>query len=178
MSNKESYSSDEWSLIRSTVTFVTAGVTAADPGGIVSALQEATAGANAFTQFAEQHASSEFFHALADDKSFPAMPDPQSLLGQGDASQRLANFQTAVLARSKDALGVVVRKGTPDDAAGYKQLLLSVAERVANASKEGGFLGFGGVRVSEKERSFLTALAAALDEPDRPEPATSAILPA
>jgi len=37
-----------------------------------------------------------------------------------------------------------------------------VAEKVASASKEGGFLGFGGVRVSNAEQSFLNEVKAAL----------------
>jgi hypothetical protein len=164
MSNKESYTSDEWSLLRSTPTFISAGVAAADPGGIIGALKEATAGARAFAEYGTKHADSEFFAALAGDRSFPAMPDPQSLMGQGDAATQATNFQHAVLQRAKDALGVVAHKGTQRDVAVYRDLLEAVAESVANASAEGGFLGFGGVRVSAKEESFLSALATALDE--------------
>jgi len=36
-----------------------------------------------------------------------------------------------------------------------------VAERAAGASKEGGFLGFGGVRVSDKEQAFIAEVRAA-----------------
>jgi hypothetical protein len=34
---------------------------------------------------------------------------------------------------------------------------------VAEASKEGGFLGFGGVQVSEAERTTLAEISAALN---------------
>jgi hypothetical protein len=37
-----------------------------------------------------------------------------------------------------------------------------VAGKSANASTEGGFLGFGGVRVSNAEQSFLNEVKAAL----------------
>ena len=40
-------------------------------------------------------------------------------------------------------------------------MLVSVAEQAANASKEGGFLGFGGVRVSDKEQAFITEVKTA-----------------
>jgi hypothetical protein len=36
-----------------------------------------------------------------------------------------------------------------------------VAEQAANASKEGGFLGFGGVRVSDKEQAFISEVSKA-----------------
>jgi hypothetical protein len=39
-------------------------------------------------------------------------------------------------------------------------MIMSVAETTANASKEGGFLGFGGVRVSSAEQSFLNEVKA------------------
>ena len=38
----------------------------------------------------------------------------------------------------------------PDDAAGFKAWLARISERVANASSEGDFLGFGGVQVLEQ----------------------------
>ncbi len=170
MSTKESYTSDEWSLLRSTPTFVAAGVAAADPGGIIGALKEATAGVAAFADFAARHAEVQLFAALAQDTSFPAMPDPRTLLGEGDSAAQSANFQTAVIARARDALAVVAAKGSAAEADGYRQLLLAVAETVANAATEGGFLGFGGVRVSDKEKNFLAALAAALNPAGAAEP--------
>jgi hypothetical protein len=48
------------------------------------------------------------------------------------------------------------------DADGYKRWLLEVSTRVANASKEGGFLGFGGTLVSEQEEAALRDTASAL----------------
>ena len=41
-------------------------------------------------------------------------------------------------------------------------ILKVIGEKVAQASTEGGFLGFGGERVSEGERQFLSKLDAAL----------------
>ena len=41
-------------------------------------------------------------------------------------------------------------------------MIMSVAGKSANASTEGGFLGFGGVRVSNVEQSFLNEVKAAL----------------
>lgn len=178
MSNKDSYTSDEWSLLRSTPTFVSGAVAAADAGGILSAIKEALAGAGAYAEFAAKHPESEFFRALAEDKSFPAMPDPQSLLGHGDAAQQATNLQNAVIARAKDAVAVVAQKGIPEEVTEYTAMLNAVAETVANAAKEGGFLGFGGVRVSDKEQSFLAALAAALAPASPPAAITSATTPA
>ena len=39
---------------------------------------------------------------------------------------------------------------------------LAVAEKVANAAKEGGFLGFGGERVSAGEKALIDNIKSAL----------------
>ena len=55
-------------------------------------------------------------------------------------------------------LGVLDTKSTPDEARAFKEWLVSMAFAVANASKEGGLLGMGGVEVSDKEEAALDAL--------------------
>ena len=47
----------------------------------------------------------------------------------------------------------------------YKRFVYSLAESVAHAHKEGGFLGIGGKPVSEREQTALDAIAAIFDEP-------------
>lgn len=162
MSDKTTYTSDEWSTLRSTPTFVSAGVAAADPGGIFHAIKEATAGAQAFAEFANSHNSVPLIKAMSDDKSIPAMPSPQDMMGQGDSAAQMANFEAAVIKHAQDAVAIVTAKGTPDEANAYKQMLAFVADKVANAAKEGGFLGFGGTKVSDKEQTFLNTLNSAL----------------
>ncbi len=44
----------------------------------------------------------------------------------------------------------------------FKAWLEDLARRVAEASKEGGFLGFGGVQVSDAEKATLAEISAAL----------------
>jgi hypothetical protein len=50
----------------------------------------------------------------------------------------------------------------PDDAPGFRTWLRAIAADAADASSEGGFLGFGGVKVSEAEKATLAELDAAL----------------
>lgn len=67
--------------------------------------------------------------------------------------------------RAVDALrsaAAVVDQKAPSDAAAYKAWLLLIAKNVAEASKEGGFLGFGGVAVSAAEKATLEEIAVAL----------------
>ena len=48
------------------------------------------------------------------------------------------------------------------DAVGFKSWLKSTAQSVAEAAKEGGFLGFGGVAVSEAEKASIDEVARSL----------------
>ena len=50
----------------------------------------------------------------------------------------------------------------PEDAPAFKAWLNGVAAKVAEAAAEGGFLGFGGVKVSEAEKATLADIARAL----------------
>jgi hypothetical protein len=50
----------------------------------------------------------------------------------------------------------------PADAPAFKAWLNGVAAKVAEASTEGGFLGFGGVKVSDAEKATLADIAKAL----------------
>ena len=84
------------------------------------------------------------------------MPDPKTLLGEGPREQQLEKFKNAVLERVKSATGLVARKASAGEADAYRKMLADVAEKAADASKEGGFLGFGGVRVSDKEQAFIS----------------------
>ena len=56
-------------------------------------------------------------------------------------------------------------KADPDDAAAFRAWLLAVAQAAADAAKEGGFLGFHAVRVSEGEQRMLDKLGEALAAP-------------
>jgi len=50
----------------------------------------------------------------------------------------------------------------PGDAAAFKNWLRQISQHVAEAAKEGGFLGIGGVTVSEAEKATLTEISSAL----------------
>ena len=70
--------------------------------------------------------------------------------------------KATLLAMIKDPLAVLDAKGTPEERAGFRTWLLGLAEVTAEAGKEGGFLGIGAVRVSDKEKAALEELKEAL----------------
>ena len=69
--------------------------------------------------------------------------------------------RNAALEHCKRAAAIVSQK-SPAEADEYKQWLVSLARKAAEASKEGGFLGIGGTLVSDDETAAINTLASAL----------------
>ena len=70
-----------------------------------------------------------------------------------------------VVPRALDAcakLRMVLDTKAPEDAPAFKAWLNGIALKVAEAASEGGFLGIGGVKVSDAEKATLADIAAAL----------------
>jgi acetylglutamate kinase len=70
-------------------------------------------------------------------------------------------LKATALAELTSVAGILDSKA-PEDAAAFKAWLQEVAQKAAEAGNEGGFLGFGGVAVSEAEKSTLAEISAAL----------------
>jgi hypothetical protein len=69
----------------------------------------------------------------------------------------------------KDRILGVIREGlaivsqrSPADTQAYRDMVMNVAKRSAEAAKEGGFLGIGGTLVSQEEQRTIDEISAAL----------------
>lgn len=161
MARQDSFTTEEWTLIRLAPLLIAGGVAAADPSGLFASIKEAAAGARGMAEALRNSGNLELFSALAEDHGMPGMPDPRSLTGDGTREQQMQSFKSAVLDRVKAASEVVASKASPEEAAAYRLMLVDIADKAANASSEGGFLGFGGVRVSDKEKAFIAEISKA-----------------
>ena len=74
--------------------------------------------------------------------------------------QDLAQVKAQALGACRDVTALLARKA-PDEAEGFKRWLLGTAQRTAEAAKEGGVFGIGGVSVSDK-KAALGEVAGAL----------------
>jgi hypothetical protein len=68
-------------------------------------------------------------------------------------------MQTFAQEEAMKVLKILEEKATKEETKEYKEWILSIAENVARAAKEGGFLGFGGERVSADEKVFYAKVA-------------------
>ena len=98
--------------------------------------------------------------AIADFETAEARSDVQKAL-----DKRFVEEPAECVQRSLDSLREVSRNldaKSPDDAAAFKIWLCGISQKVAEASAEGGFLGVGGMQVSDAEKTTLADIAKAL----------------
>ncbi|MGF1566934.1 MAG: hypothetical protein ACFCVD_02465 [Nodosilinea sp.] len=84
------------------------------------------------------------------------------LLGLIQTFSRSREGREQAVAYFQRVAAILDAKVTGAQATEYKQWLMSVAQKVAEVQKEGGFMGIGASRVSEKESDVLKELASAL----------------
>ena len=77
------------------------------------------------------------------------------------AGSKPAEIKAKCIEMLRKAAAVVDAKA-PGDAGAFKAWLRQISQHVAEAAKEGGFLGIGGVPVSEAEKATLAEISSAL----------------
>ena len=133
MTTQAGFTTEEWTLLRTAPLFVSVGVSAADPSGIFGSIKEAAAGMTGMIASLQQGTKIELLGAMLADRSLPGMPDPKTLVGEGNREQQMANLKSAVPVRIKEAANLVSCKASPEEAKAYKQMIMNVAEKKANS---------------------------------------------
>ncbi len=157
MSMKDSFSAEEWMTLHRAPISAALAVVTADPGGLLGAVKEGGALAASMRDAVKVGAPGLVHDLISDLKENKLKPGD---LGIPKAKSK-EEAQTNALAALTAAAELVDAK-TPEQAAGFKSWLYEVSKKVAEASKEGGFLGIGGERISEAEEEMLTAVSGAL----------------
>ena len=162
MATKTSFTPDEWKKLLEAPLLAGFAISAADPGGFFSTLQEGLASARALAEAKMSEGGDELIKAVTDDLLTPdgrtnAREGVRAVATGGD----MASIKNRALAELKQAASIVDAKA-PADAEAFKAWLSHTAKVVAEAGSEGGFLGFGGVKVSDKEKATLAELNMAL----------------
>lgn len=162
MANKTAFTADEWKQVLGGVFMAGFAVTAADPSGLWGLLKETFASGRALMEAKSSAGANELTKAI--------VADLESSEGRAAAQEFVkGHLQGAsrdqIKQRAIDALrtaAATVDQKAQSDAAAYKAWLVKIASDVAEASNEGGFLGFGGVAVSEAEKATLSEIASVL----------------
>ena len=159
MSSKADYSSEEWGTVISGPYLAALYIVVADFN--LTYFRELAAMTKAVMDSAAK-TTSDLVKAVAVDLTSKDSQDQikqnmDELKGQKDPSGMKAD----IIGKVTVAVDTVADKSA-EDGDEYRRWLIHLAQVTAEASKEGGFLGFGAVRVSEREKQGLDELAEAL----------------
>ena len=131
-------------------------ISIADPGGPIEAIKESTAALKTLVEAARDSGAGAFVQAVAQDVAAKAQKRENPWAGfKPDRRNPLPEILDEL--RAVNAL--LVEKATPEEVAEFREWLKAAAQRTALAAKEGGFIGIGAERVSEREQKMLDTLA-------------------
>jgi hypothetical protein len=162
MTVKDQFSQEEWTALLQSPMLAGLAVTAADPGGLWSAVKESVAVARSLAEAKARADSSpllgEMIGAYETSDARGGIQDGIKELLRG---KKPAEATEAAVARLRE-IGALVTAKAPDHAPAYREFVRATAQKVAEAGTEGGFLGFGGEKVSDSERKTLADIEKAL----------------
>ena len=155
MLTKNDFSVSDWNTLRDCQYLVGLATLMAGASGL-GTIKESIAIAQSVME--NQSSNVPFIRDLS---SKTEMQSAQNSLNQrlsGPDAPKKENLQHAALDQVRASMSILNGKAVPEEFDAYRKVIYGVAEKVANAASEGGFLGFGGTRVSAGEQSFLDEL--------------------
>ena len=162
MADKSSFAADEWSKIVGSPFLAGMAVTLADPSGLWGTLKEGMASASALLDARKDLGAAGLIKAVvAELETSEGRTMARESVKTQMTSKTANELKTQVIA-ALASVGQIIDAKAGEDARAFKTWLTGIAERVAAASKEGGFLGFGGIVISEAERLTLGEVVNAL----------------
>ena len=148
MTAKSDFTPEEWETVLEGPTAAGLMIAASQRGGT---FRESYSIAKAYTDARRDHGASQLLDDIVGSKPKVERPHVHSV----------DELKQQSLQQLRESLALVEQKGTPEEADQYKQFVVGLATRVAEAHRE-GFLGFSGDRVSDAERQAVSDVADAL----------------
>jgi len=170
MNIQEKFSEDDWYLLSSTPAMIGAAMSSAEGSGIVGTVKEMSASMRSTVNALRDYPNSELVQALlkkaenwdeAKEKISDYRTRSQERLNTDNIKSK-EDLHKQVLADIEKCVSLVQTHCEADEAQIYREWSLKIANNVAKAAKEGGFMGFGGVEVSDSEKALLSKIEKAL----------------
>lgn len=156
MTGRASFSSEEWALLGDAPMAAAAAVALASPGG---GRREAEAIVSGWHEAGARYGASELMGAVV------AELDPERRQGDGSGGGAGYSYESIVdeaVDLCSRAVTLLRARVAPDELEEYRAFVIDLAERVAWANSEAGFMGVGGEAMSRDERTMMGAVARAL----------------
>ncbi|HJZ31854.1 MAG TPA: hypothetical protein VKF35_12145 [Hyphomicrobiaceae bacterium] len=162
MASKIAFTPEEWNRILESVMLSGMAVTAADPSGLFGVLKESMATGRTLLEAKADPTSNELIRSVV--SAFETSEGRQAARHEVQARLKgvaVGDMKEKSIAALNEVSQLLDSKA-PADATGFKTWLRHIAENAAEAATEGGFMGFGGTRVSEAEKATLAEVSKAL----------------
>jgi len=143
VANKADFTPEEWTLILEGPTSAGLIVITAQRGG---SFRESIAMAKSYVEARRDHGASELL-----DEIVAAKPERDHTRYHSPEELKQAGLQ-----HLRDAIAVLEQKAAPEEVEDYRKFVLTLADKVANAHREGG------QAVSDAERQAIDEISEAL----------------
>jgi hypothetical protein len=131
--------------------------------GPVGLVKEMMAGVETAMDASKNAAPGTLFSGLWSEENMKARQDMMDEARTStEGAQDMTQAKAQMLSEMKQAAGILAAKGSPEELGAFRQLMVQVAQKVADAAKEGGFMGIGGVQVNDAERQAITDIRGAI----------------
>jgi hypothetical protein len=163
MTHQDHFSAEEWTDVCLAPMLASFAITAADPSGLIGVVRESSATAWSM-RAAKEPAGTLASEIVATYEEAEGRGAVRGALREIARGRTLAEATAEAISRLAHAARLVEAKA-PGEADAFRAWISATAEAVAEAGTEGGFLGFGGEKVSEAERRTLADIDSALGLP-------------
>jgi hypothetical protein len=169
MSFKERFTQSEQELLATTPILIGSAMAFAESSGL-GTVKELFASAKTYISGLKTYPDNEIIQSVLPNLEDRDQAREQAKDVREHAIARLKEkgidspdkIRTLLLDDSRSVATLLSEKASAEEAEQYREWAMAVAENVARAAHEGGFLGFGGTQVSEGERKLFGELADAL----------------
>ncbi len=167
MSTLTDYTQDEIEKLMTAPLLVSMYVMGSSLSGPVGLVKEMMAGVETAMDAGKNAAPGSLFNMLWSEQNMKTQQDKmqQETRDSTQGAQDMTQAKAKMLDDIKAATAIMTAKGSPDEVAAYKKLMVDVAQNVANAAKEGGFMGIGGVQVNDAEKQAIAEIRSAVGAP-------------
>lgn len=167
----ERFTEDEEFLLMSVPSMIGSAVSMSEGSGVIGTVKEAMANAKSLMGAVKSYPNNQVIQSV-----LPAIEERQEAIQHAKKFRDKAvsrmkekgikskdTFKTQLLEDCRTITKLLDEKASDEEKHEYKEWAMKVAEQVAMAAKEGGFLGFGGQQISKGEVEMIQEIAEALD---------------
>jgi hypothetical protein len=155
MTSRSDFTDEEWARLGRAPLLAGLAISLSDPGGPIELVKESRAALKTVLEAAREESFGQFVQSVADDVAAKAKRRENPLAGFAPDRRRA---HEEILDELRSVYALVVDKAGPEDVEDFREWIRMAAQRAALAAKEGGFMGIGATRVSEREEQMLETL--------------------